>query len=198
MHAFSVSFDYRCPSSYVTHTHILDALDAGADWDVTFRPFSLTQSHVPDGEPPVWERPEIDSGLEALQVAVAVRDQAPDAFRRVHRGLFAHRHVEGRRLDRDAINGILGTSGVDADTIWSEVASGRPLVTVATEHTAQVENLDMWGVPTFVIGDQAVFVRINDRPDGDGDTSRTRIEKILVLMTDFPGLNEFKHTSMLH
>lgn len=198
MRSFHLSFDYRCPSSYVTHMHVLDALEAGANWNVTFTPFSLSQSHVPDGEAPVWERPEIDSGLEALLVAVAVRDAVPDAFLRVHRGLFSVRHADGLPMTKATINAVLAHAGVDSDAVWADVATGGPLATVAKEHTAMVRDFAMWGVPTFVMGDQAVFVRITDRPNGDADASRERIERILGLMHDFPGLNEFKHTSLLH
>ena len=45
----------------------------------------------------------------------------------------------------------------------------------------------MFGVPTFVVGDRAVFVRLmeRDRPDD--------IDRVLDLF-EFERLNEFKHT----
>ena len=69
---------------------------AGADWDVTFLPFSLGQAHVEEGEPPVWERP--DDGHRPARPAgvVAVRDTQPDAFLDAHHALFEHRHAAGR------------------------------------------------------------------------------------------------------
>ncbi len=75
---FSVSFDYRCPWARIVHEHVLEGLRAGAEWDVTFIPFSLAQAHVEEGQTPVWARPDEDSGLLALQVSLAVRDTQPD------------------------------------------------------------------------------------------------------------------------
>ena len=43
---FAVTWDYRCPFARIGHEHVLDALEAGAPWDVTFVPFFLNQSHV--------------------------------------------------------------------------------------------------------------------------------------------------------
>jgi hypothetical protein len=44
--AFAVTWDYRCPFARNAHEHVLDGLAAGAEWDVTFLPFSLGQVHV--------------------------------------------------------------------------------------------------------------------------------------------------------
>ena len=71
---FAVTWDYRCPFARNAHEHVLDALADGADWDVTFLPFSLGQVHVEEGQPDVWDNPDADSGLLALQMGVAVRD----------------------------------------------------------------------------------------------------------------------------
>jgi hypothetical protein len=47
----------------------------------------------------------------------------------------------------------------------------------------------MFGVPTFVQGDQAVFVRFMTRKEP------TDIDRALDLL-EWPDLNEFKHTSV--
>ena len=47
--AFAVTFDYRCPFARNAHEHLLAGLAGGADWDVTFVPFSLGQVHVGRG-----------------------------------------------------------------------------------------------------------------------------------------------------
>ena len=62
---------------------------------------------------------------------------------------------------------MLAAAGVDVDAVWAEVDSGRPLATVEKEHTAFVESHNVWGVPTFIVGDAAVFVRLLELPDGD-------------------------------
>ncbi len=194
--AFALTYDYRCPYARIAHEHVLTALRDGADWDVTFLPFSLGQVHVAEGEPPVWERPEVDSGLLALQVSVAVRDTQPEHFLDVHHALFEHRHGAGAQLrTREDLAPALASTGVDVERVWVEVDSGWPLATVEKEHTAYAESHNVWGVPTFVVGDSAVFVRLLHLPDGDGAHARTTIERVLE-QVDWPILNEFKHTSI--
>ena len=47
----------------------------------------------------------------------------------------------------------------------------------------------MFGVPTFVVGDQAAFVRFMDRGNPDD------VDRVLDLL-EWTDLNEFKHTSV--
>ena len=90
---------------------------------------------------------------------------------------------------------MLEAVGVDVDAVWAEVDSGRPLATVEKEHTAFVDSHTVWGVPTFIVGDQAVFVRLLERPEGDAAKATATIERLLDQI-DWPTLNEFKHTSI--
>ena len=62
---------------------------------------------------------------------------------------------------------MLKAQDVDDDAVFAEVASGRPLATIKAEHTAYAASHDVWGVPTFIVGDQAAFVRLMNRPEGD-------------------------------
>lgn len=194
---FSVTWDYRCPFARNAHEHVIEGLRAGADWNVRFVPFSLGQVHVAEGEPDVWVRPESDSGLLALQVGVVVRDRFPERFLDVHEALFALRHDAGRHLEDEAeLRTVVTELGVDADAVFDEIATGGPLATVREEHTAASEDNDVWGVPTFVQGDRAVFVRLMERPRGDHEVATRTIERVVGLLGDFPELNEFKHTSL--
>ena len=194
--SFGITYDYRCPYARIAHDHVITALRDGADWDVRFLPFSLGQAHVADGEPSVWERPEADSGLLALQVSVAVRDTQPELFLDLHEALFEHRHAAGGQLrTREDLAPVLTAAGVDADAVWTELDSGRALATVEKDHTSWVDTHKVWGVPTFLVGDQAVFVRLLERADGDAELARTTIERVLD-QVDWPVLNELKHTSI--
>ncbi|HZA00160.1 MAG TPA: DsbA family protein [Acidimicrobiales bacterium] len=194
---FTINWDYRCPFARNAHEHVVEALRAGAPWDVRFVPFSLGQVHVREGEPDIWGRPQDDSGLLALQAAVVVRDHFPDRFQDAHLALFALRHDEGKHLeDPEEIRRVLTASEVDADAVFDRIASRDALEQVRQEHTASAEDHEAWGVPTFVQGDQAVFVRLMDRPRGDGEKARRTIERVLTLLAEFPQLNEFKHTSL--
>ena len=195
---FSVTWDYRCPFARNVHDHLVEALEGGADWDVSFVPFSLGQVHVAEGETDIWERPGDDSGLLALQAGVVVRDVHPDRFLAVHRALFDARHEHGRALrDEEVVRDVLAGAGVDADAVLAEVATGAPLEAIRKEHEAAVAGHDVWGVPTFISGEQAVFVRLmHPATRGEPGPSRQAIERIVALLTGWPELNEFKHTSL--
>jgi hypothetical protein len=194
---FSVNWDYRCPFARNAHEHVVEGLRAGAPWTVQFVPFSLGQAHVADGEPDVWVRPPVDSGLLALQAGVVVRDRFPDRFLDVHLALFALRHDEGRHLEDEAeLRRVLAELGVDGDAVFADIAGGAALERVRDEHTASADDHDIWGVPTFVQGDKAVFVRLMERPRGDADRAIRTIDRVVGLLTGFPELNEFKHTSL--
>jgi hypothetical protein len=197
--SFAVTWDYRCPFARNIHEHLLNAQAGGADWDLRYAPFSLGQVHVAEGETDVWDDPEKDTGIVALQAGVIVRDRFPDQFPQVHRALFAARHDEGQKLqDADVVRNALTSNGVDADEVFAAIADGTALKQVRAEHEAVVASHSVWGVPTFISGDEAVFVRIMDRaPEGtDQALSRDTIERIVNVLDTWPNLNEFKHTSI--
>lgn len=197
MTRFAVTWDYRCPFARNAHEHVLAGLAAGAGWDVTFVPFSLGQVHVEEGQAPIWDRPGDDSGLLALQVGVWVRDAAPEVFRSVHGALFAARHDQGLDLrDRDVLAKVLADAGLDAAEAFARVDDGSLLQLVRAEHEAAAKDHDVWGVPTFIAGGGAAFVRLMDRPGDDGEHARRSIERVVTLLTEAPTLNEFKHTSL--
>jgi protein-disulfide isomerase-like protein with CxxC motif len=160
-------------------------------------PFSLNQAHVEEGDPDVWDDPSKESGLLAMQAGIAVRDRWPEAFPAVQRALFAARHDEGRDIrEEDVVREVLEANGADADQVFKEVAGGQPLKVFRAEHEQAVADNHVFGVPTFIAGSQAVFVRVMDRPGADGERARTTVERILDLVTGWPELNEFKHTSI--
>jgi protein-disulfide isomerase-like protein with CxxC motif len=193
---FAVTWDYRCPFARNAHEHLLRALATDPGWEVTFVPFSLAQVHREEDQADVWDEPGSDSGLLALQVGVAVRDNHPEAFREVHRELFALRHDHGRHLtDESAVAEVLSAAGLDADAVFREVAGGGPLAKVREDHRAAARDHKVWGVPTFVANDSAAFVRLMDRPTDDASSRRT-IERVIDLLIGMPELNEFKHTSL--
>ena len=193
--AFSVTWDYRCPFARNAHEHLLDAIDNGAQWDVSFVPFFLDQVHVAEGAPPAWEDPARQPNLDALAAGVVVRDRFPDRFTAVHRALFRARHDEGGDLrDREVVSAALERGGVDPQAVLAEVDDGWPAEVVRKEHERVVADLEVFGVPTFIVGNAAVFVRLMERPGGDGAKAQRTVERIIDLIGDHPELNEFKHT----
>jgi protein-disulfide isomerase-like protein with CxxC motif len=192
---FAVTWDYRCPFARIAHKHLIAALRDGADLDVTWLAFSLKQAHaVADDEPDVWGRPHDDSGLLALQTGVAVRDHDPERFLDVHEALFDARHVDGRDLrDPEVIRSVLTDAGADADRIVELVGEGALVDVVRTDHDVAVREHNVWGVPTFIAGDRAVFVRLMELPVDAAD-ARATVDRLLDMVVGWPELNEFKAT----
>lgn len=197
MKPFAVTWDYRCPFARNAHEHLVLALADGAGWDVTFLPFSLGQTHVPEGGTPVWDDPAKAKDLMALAAGVVVRDQYPDRFYDAHLALFTARHDDGLDLRvPEVVAGVLDGVGVPGDKVLAEIESGAPVQEIRRAHEQAVTQWAVFGVPTFVVDDRAVFVRLMSRPEGDAALARKTTEGVLHLFETMPDLNEFKHTTL--
>jgi hypothetical protein len=195
--SFSVTWDYRCPFARNGHEHLIAGLRAGADWDVRFLPFNLDQTHVAEGDAPVWDEPDRYPGLLAGEVGIVVRDRLPERFLAVHEALFRARHDEALDTrDKKVLADVLTSVDVDAGAVLGEIADGWPLETFRKEHESAVADYRVFGVPTFIVGDRAVFVRLMNRPAGDGAVGTATIDRVLTLMGSAPEINEFKYTSI--
>lgn len=192
---FGITYDYLCPFARNANEHVVVALRGGAPWDVTFEPYSLTQNKVEEGEPAVWDREEPlkQSGILALAVAEVVRARAPERFLDVHLELFALRHDRGEDLrDPALVRAALGRAGADPDLVDAAV-DGLPAL---RDGHARMVAREVWGVPTFLGAERAVFVRLLDRPGGDADLARRRIERVVELVDGEPMLHEFKQVDL--
>jgi DSBA-like thioredoxin domain len=197
MKPFAVTWDYRCPFARNAHEHLIAGLADGADWDVTFLPFTLSQGHVPEGGTPVWDDPGKFPDLLALAAGVVVRDEYPEQFGAVHQALFSARHDEGLDIrEATVVAGILDGAGVPGDKVMAEVEGGSPIDEIERAYLQAVKDWSVFGVPTFVVNDRAVFVRLMSRPEGDAALARRTIEGIVQLMDQQPDLNEFKYTTL--
>jgi predicted DsbA family dithiol-disulfide isomerase len=188
----SVTFDYRCPFAYNANEAVVAAMRGDDLTDVAWRfvPFSLDQSHLEEGETPVWDQDPASwgTGVLALLYGIAARDAFPDRFLDAHLALFAARHEQGRKLDDEAVlRDVVASVGLDTAAVADEVWSGRPLKTLMTEHVQAVDEWDVFGVPTFIEDDEAVFVRFMDRGRVDD------LERMVGLL-QWSRLNEFKRT----
>ncbi len=188
---FAITFDYLCPFARIANETIVEALDDGAGWDVTFLAFSLSQTKVGDGEAAVWERPagaEGTRGVRALQWAIAVRDEFPEHFRAWHVGCYEARFGDAADVDDpEVLRRVAAAAGLDPERVEDVVASGVPMDTLAREHQESVKRWAVFGVPTFIAGDEAVFVRLMERHRRDD------IEHVLSLLPQ-TRFNEFKRT----
>jgi hypothetical protein len=197
MRTFAVTWDYRCPFARNAHEHIVAAQADGADWDVSYLPFSLSQVHVPEGGTPVWDDASKAPDLLALAAGVVVRDQYPEQFGAAHVALFAARHDEGLDLRLpEEVSGVLDRAGVPGDKVLAEIESGGPIEEIRRAHVQAVDELSVFGVPTFVVDGRAVFVRLMSRPGGDAALARRTIEGVLDLFESQPDLNEYKFTKL--
>ena len=195
--AFAVTYDYRCPFARNAHEHVVEGLHSGAGWEVEFVPFSLSQAHVEEGGAAVWDDPAKAPDLLALEASLVVRDTAPERFLDAHVALFAARHDRGLDLRQEqVVRDVLASVGVDADEVLRTVVGGGPREAFRKAHEAAVADHQVFGVPTFVLGDRAVFVRLMTRPEGDGARARAAVDLVLGLIDEHPELNEFKHTTI--
>jgi protein-disulfide isomerase-like protein with CxxC motif len=195
--AFGLTWEYRCPFARIVSDHVITALEGGADWDVTWVPFSLTQAHVATGEVDAWDDPSKADTLYAMEAGIVVRDRFPDRFLAVQRGLFDVRHDGGQDLRvPSVVHGVLADAGVDPDAVVKELDAGWPRAEFRKAHTDAVDTRAVFGVPTFLVGDSSVFVRLMDRPNGDAALAQRTIERVIDTITGWPSLNEFKHTSI--
>jgi len=186
----AATFDYRCPFARNGHEAVVNAIREGHDAEFRFVPFSLDQAHAEEGEAPVWARPpdERGTGVLSLTWGIAVRDAFPDHFLDFHLAAFAARHDHGKKLGHESVMiEAAESAGLDPDLVAKEVASGRPLEVLAAEHTEMVDGYQVFGVPTYVEGDEAVFIRFMERGRVDD------LVRALDLL-DWTRLNEFKRT----
>jgi hypothetical protein len=191
--SFEVTWDYLCPFARNAHEHLAVGLQAGADWDVHFRFFSLAQGHKTDGD--VWGSPADHSGVLAGLAGIVLREQQPDRFLDAHVALFRARHDQSLDLrDRQVIVDVLDGVGVDGAAVVEEALSGWPAERARAEHEEAVQRWEVFGVPTFITDDRAVFVRLMHRPEGDAKVAESTIDRVLDLFEGFPELNEYKFT----
>jgi DSBA-like thioredoxin domain-containing protein len=197
MRRFALTHDYLCPFARNAAEVVVRALQAGEPFEVGFRAFSLSQVHLEEGAPPVWQPgAEPASGVLALQWGLAVRDELPERFPAVHLALFAARHDQGLDInDPEVLAGAVASAGIDPDEVAKLVASGGPAAALAADHTWAADGSRVFGVPTFVTDRRAVFVRLMDRP-GSADAARSTLERVLAMVEDWPDLNEFKATAI--
>jgi hypothetical protein len=192
--AFQLSYDYRCPFAKNLHLHVLAALRADADFNVTFVPWTMSQGSKADGAPDVWDDPSRDEDLVALAVSTSVRDLQPEYFLDVHKALFRARHERAIRLvTMKEIDEVIAPTGVDLEHVHADVDSRRPHKVIG-ESFREFDRYEAFGVPTFVVDNEATFVRYMTTPNDQPGDSIALIESLINLMTDQSALNEFKHT----
>lgn len=188
--SFSITYDYLCPFARNANEMVVEALGRGEELSVSFIPFSLKEAHADEGDVAQWELPldELGTGVLPLLWSIAVRDTYPDSFLEFHVSLFNARHDEGSDINHESvIEAVVGAVGLDPAKIRERVATGVPAKTLAAEHSRMSEDYGVFGVPTFIQGDEAVFVRFMVRHE-------IRDLRRVLEMLQWTNLNEFKRT----
>jgi 2-hydroxychromene-2-carboxylate isomerase len=194
---FSLNWDYRCPFARNAHEHVVTALEAGAEWEVEFLPYSLTQGHLEEGDVPVWEDPDRARDLLAVEAGIVVRDRHPEQFRKVHLALFRARHDQGRDLRQETeLRAVLNEAGADPEEVLQAIAEGWPRESFRKAHESSEATHDVWGVPTFIVDRNAAFVRLMSRPGPDPADSVRLIQRVVDTIGDWGVINELKHTTL--
>lgn len=191
MTRFAITYDYLCPFSRIGNEAVVEALEGGADHDVTFRPFSLSQNHLEVGDKPVWDHDpagDLPRGVRALLWSLAVRDRFPDSFQAFHVALYNAKHDQLLEIDdASVLSEVAASVGLDPAEIAEQVSSGVPAKTLAAEHTDLVDTHAVFGVPTFIADDEAVFVRFMERH------RLADLDRVLDMLS-WTNVNEFKRT----
>jgi protein-disulfide isomerase-like protein with CxxC motif len=146
---------------------------------------------------PVWAEPASHPGVLAGLAGVVVRDRHPELFLDAHVALFGARHDRSLDLrDSAVIARVLDEVGLDGASVVEQALSGSAGEQARKEHEESVRNWSVFGVPTFILDDRAVFVRVMSRPEGDAKKAEATIEHVLELVESFPELNEYKFTEV--
>ena len=82
---------------------------------------------------------------------------------------------------------------MDADVVFARSTAGTDRSCRPGPRAAAAEDHHVWGVPTFIRVTRPSSCASWTAPVASGPATRT-IERILDLLTEFPELNEFKHT----
>ena len=194
---FAITWDYRGRFARNLSEHVVAGLTAGADWEVEFWPFSVEQTRRAEGQATIWDDPQDSVSFLAMQVGLVVRDSFPEHFVATHVALFAARHDEGLDLrDEQVLRQVVARQGLDPDRVLAEVATGAALKAYQREHEHAVADHGAFGVPTLITDGRAAFLRLLHRPGGDPAVGIATVERLLGLVSDWPELNELKHTTI--
>ncbi len=130
----------------------------------------------------VWEHPEARSrGVAALAAAQAARLLNPGRLPAFHMGLFEARHEQARDLaDPATLDAVATAAGYDREAFARARVSPEAWAAVGRDHEAAVA-LGVFGTPTLVVGDQAVFLKMQPLPENE--SALEVLEEVLDLLT---------------
>jgi predicted DsbA family dithiol-disulfide isomerase len=149
-----VSYDYTCPYVNATVAWLREVQAKAAETiEIEWRYFSLEQVNQRAGDGVnVWDRPAgyQTSGLEAFAAAEAARRQEnPEAWDRLHAGLFRARHSgQTEQLTRAVVERVAEEAGLDMARFRRDMDDPTILDTLKRDH-ADAAAEGVFGTPTF-------------------------------------------------
>ena len=131
--------------------------------------------------PDVWNDPAYDGDLLSLGGRGLGARPTERVLPRRARGPLS-RPTRPRHPTRHAreISNVLAPLGVDMAKVAADVASRRPHDVIAASHK-EFDRFEAFGVPTFVVNDDATFVRYMSEPSEDAAASVELITSLLYL-----------------
>ncbi|UCD10292.1 MAG: DsbA family protein [Dehalococcoidales bacterium] len=139
--------------------------ETGEELPVRWRYFSLEQNnHSPDPEKKVWENNSARTrGIDAFRAAEAVRRQDVDLFKVFHKLLLNAVHKERRDMtNTEVLKDIAEKAGADMNRFLNDFNDRTILNRLAEDHFYAVNELKVFGTPTFVFnGNNPVFLKVN-------------------------------------
>jgi predicted DsbA family dithiol-disulfide isomerase len=139
--------------------------ETGKELPVTWRYFSLEQNnHSTDPDKKVWEDSTTHTkGINAFRAVEAIRRQSADLFKISHGILLTSFHKEHCDIaDAEVLKNIAEKVGADINRFILDFNDPLILDRLAKDHFHAVNDLNIFGTPTFVFnGDNPVFLKID-------------------------------------
>ena len=175
---------------------VTEAMGGEAPLEVTWKPFSLAQVNQKTGDPDykAWAEPDesLDQSLWGLRAGQAARRQGEDALRAFLPLLLNARHQDRVELNDVAVlERLAGEAGLDVDRFTADLNDRSTLDEIADSHTHAVEELGVFGTPTFVFeGGGSAFLKLI-RPQ-ENEQALSAFNSLLGLMRDEVFVGEVK------
>lgn len=163
---------------------------------INWRNFSLEQVNSKQGPDwHVWDAPDgyESRSLLAFRASEAARRQGPTPFAAFHFALLEARHVHKADIaDRTVILSVAESANLDMERFKRDLEDPDILRGLAADHTYAVEQLGIFGTPTFVFpGNLAGYVRLMPAPTDRGEALRV-FDLLRQSIGETPNLFEIK------
>ena len=133
--------------------------------EITWKPYSLAQTNQKEGpDYKAWDESDdnLDQSLWGLRAGQAARRQGEDALRAYLPLLLRARHEDRVSLDdKSLLCSLAEEAGLDVQQFTSDLEDRSTLNEIAASHKHAVEELGVFGTPTFVFeGGGSAFLKM--------------------------------------